>query len=77
MIGRTEWDCSMCKNMRRDPEKLLENVIWDSRIPNPESLIPKSKVGFGICESRIPNPEIVFGNRESRILVAKRSPDCH
>ena len=34
--------------LRRDPEKLLENVIWDSRIPNPETQ-------SWIWDSRIPN----------------------
>ena len=53
------------KNERRDTEKLLEHVIWDSRIPKP-------KVGFGIRESQLPNPEIGIwdsgiGIRESRI----------
>ena len=54
---------------RRDPEKLLENVIWDSRIPsrnpkldlgfaNPESRNPNPETQSWIWDSRIPNPEI-------------------
>ena len=37
---------------RRDPEKLLGNVIWGSRIPNPESRISKLDWDW-----RILNPE--------------------